>query len=335
MKKNIFYLIGICIIIIFLPYVIAGIYHNISIRSHQYMPYDGRVVLLPVDSDVTTPIDYNQYLYGMVARNLISFDETVLTCPDFVRLNILLANTYLKNEFENTTILSNEFLQNYYIEESELIKVWGSNYSAYHDYIISLITEMSGKYLGYSATNDIQNGTPNIVPIHPYFHRISCGQTRIPKDSDALNLSYLKSADTSQDLEEAGFLSITTLSYNDFAATLQEHYPSTFTNLSAEQMIRQIQIASKTNEYVDSVLLGSTTVSGEEFANLFSLNSTCFSFNFQKDHIKIITKGIGHGYGISLSYACRMLENGSTLEDVLQYFYQDVHIISNNSFLQN
>ena len=67
-------------------------------------------------------------------------------------------------------------------------------------------------------------------------------------------------------------------------------------------------------------------MSGDDFMNLFQINSPSFTLTFQEQSLKIITKGIGHGYGISLTHALRMAKEGNTYTDIVQFFYENVEI---------
>ena len=69
-------------------------------------------------------------------------------------------------------------------------------------------------------------------------------------------------------------------------------------------------------------------MSGEDFAKVLDLNSSCLSMETVNNSIKITTKGKGNGLGVSIYTADYMAKNGSTCEDILNKFYTNITIIS-------
>jgi stage II sporulation protein D len=155
--------------------------------------------------------------------------------------------------------------------------------------------------------------------ITPYFHKLSAGATRTGP------FSYLICADTSRDLENSDFLSVTELTYSQFCETILQKYPDC--GISEEHPQDFIQIISRDDAgYVTKILIGSITISGEEFADLFDLSSPSFTITYPQNALKIVTKGIGHGYGISLNYASYLAANQNTYDTIISYFYDNIEI---------
>jgi len=76
-----------------------------------------------------------------------------------------------------------------------------------------------------------------------------------------------------------------------------------------------------------SVRIGSVTVPGTEFRELFGLRSTFISFNFPSpESVEIITKGYGHGVGMSQCGADALAREGYTFEEILKYYYSGVEV---------
>ena len=55
-----------------------------------------------------------------------------------------------------------------------------------------------------------------------------------------------------------------------------------------------------------------------------ALNSACFYFSELDGKIRILTKGIGHGLGLSQYGANELAKQGKNYQDILKYYYQDV-----------
>lgn len=307
MKKTVILIFISLATILLIPYLIT-IYMTGQISPAATIPYDGRVISID-KNNVTTSIDYNEYLLGIVARNLVSMEDSVYDNTEFLKLNCVLANTLLEHEFEKNNEINNDFLSQYFISDIELQKLWGDLYSERK-------SKLEEAFLQVKDLVIYNNGSI----IRPFYHFISSGMTRASFDADTY--PYLCCRNTNEDLEERGFLSVTELSKEEFMSHFNEY------NLYAGDSLKSIlQISSRDESgYVTEIQVGDLTMTGDEFTTMFNLNSSALSFIIKDDSIKIITKGIGHGYGISLYYALAMAESGSTYTDIINYFYENVEI---------
>ena len=76
--------------------------------------------------------------------------------------------------------------------------------------------------------------------------------------------------------------------------------------------------------YVTEVTCGRTVANGEAVRQALHLNSACFYFSELDGKIRILTKGIGHGLGLSQYGANELAKQGKNYQDILKYYYQDV-----------
>ena len=84
--------------------------------------------------------------------------------------------------------------------------------------------------------------------------------------------------------------------------------------------------ACDTAGYVLQVKVGEETVSGEEFRSNYHLESSCFSLQHYNGKLRITTRGIGHGLGMSQYTANELAKEGKNVEDILQYFFEGTQI---------
>ncbi len=80
--------------------------------------------------------------------------------------------------------------------------------------------------------------------------------------------------------------------------------------------------------YVKEIQIGAHIYSGEEIRQALSLPSSSFTMEEREGKIRIICKGIGHGYGLSQYGADAMAREGKGAEEILKYYYQNIVIIS-------
>lgn len=301
-------------VVLLVPYTITMAMTGVKETDEVIVPYDGRIVIVESSNSVSQNVDYSQYLAGMTARNLISFDENVWNYPEFIKLNCVISNTLLTEAFPDCDVLSEEFLTEHYISEEKLKKLWGENFSARMDIIKNALNETKGLVITYDST-----------PIKPFYHMISNGMTRPSMDTG--KYPYLKSVNTNKDLEEKGFLCVRQYESLDFINVINENFENTGLDKNITSLKENIQIISRDDAgYITQLQIGNLRMSGDDFMNLFSINSSSFTLTFQENSLKIITKGIGHGYGISLSYALTLAEEGKSYPDIIQFFYENVEI---------
>ena len=115
------------------------------------------------------------------------------------------------------------------------------------------------------------------------YHAVSAGKTR---EGGALGegYTYLTSADCAGDVESADYLQIF-------------YFP--------ELELPVIESRDSAG-YVLTVRLGDETLTGEAFRFRYELNSSCFTAEETDQGVRIVTRGLGHGFGMSLYTAGRM-----------------------------
>ena len=182
-----------------------------------------------------------------------------------------------------------------YYTPGELEELWGyDQFEWYEERIEKAVEDTAGEILAVE-------GKPVDLP----FHAVSAGRTR---EGSLLGESYtyLEPVECPGDVEAADYLKIQTVQLNE----------------SLE--IRKRDEAG----YVTEVRLGEEVLTGEEFRSRFSLNSSCFTAERVEDGVRITTKGLGHGLGLSMYQANLQALKGCSYLEILSYFYKNVECIS-------
>ena len=78
--------------------------------------------------------------------------------------------------------------------------------------------------------------------------------------------------------------------------------------------------------YVTEVKIGEEVLSGDSFRNTYGLASSCFELQKFEQTTQVITKGVGHGLGLSQYTANEMAKEGKAYQEILQYFYEGTEI---------
>ena len=78
--------------------------------------------------------------------------------------------------------------------------------------------------------------------------------------------------------------------------------------------------------YVLDVQVGEETINGENFRETYGLSSSCFELQEFQKNTRAITKGVGHGLGLSQYTANEMAKEGKTYKEILEYFFEGTEI---------
>lgn len=87
--------------------------------------------------------------------------------------------------------------------------------------------------------------------------------------------------------------------------------------------------------YAVSVSVGEETCSGENFRDTYGLASSCFELQEFEENTRVITKGVGHGLGLSQYTANEMAKEGKNHKEILQYFFEGTEIQEVTEILWN
>ena len=201
----------------------------------------------------------------------------------------------------------------------ELQEIWDKElFEGYYEKIHRAVEETCGKVLVYQG---------NYVDI-PY-HAVSAGQTR---DGVLLGegYSYLKAVECPGDLEAKNFLTVDELREEEMlqsdAALFSDREVSTEEKTSTESLLEIV--SQDASGYVTKIRVGEKILAGEEFRHMFDLPSSCFTLQVQNDGYVITTKGLGHGFGLSMYQAQLKAAQGKNSFEILQYFYEELECIS-------
>ena len=268
MKNTMKNILGICFLILFLPYVIT-----LLLSGRQGV---GRQEKLPER-------EY-EVLEMMLSEDLSWMDASTL------RLLAVLKRTEVVRQQESGVSIV-----------QDLPKLYGGLYSRVYE----AVEETEGQVVTI-------NGEFRELP----YHGISSGHTR---DGKLLGEEYfyIKAVDCPLDSEAEEYLQFFYMDKEEFYKRLG--YPELKILPTAER---------DEADYVNRLILGDAILQGEKARELLHLPSSCFFLEEDGRRIRITVKGSGHGFGISLYTAGRMMEDGADMKEIFQHFYEDAECIT-------
>lgn len=294
MMERIKTLLSLIIIIICLPYLVTFIVQG------DFMNEAGEEEA----SEIRPDEDTERLILTLAGEMPVTYEKEALKAQSVIaRTNLAYAKEHDQAEPE-------------YISQEEMReRLGGKDYQKYYELLKQCVQETAGEVITCQE---------KVVQL-PY-HYVSAGKTRERTNPEGKkNVSYLKSVSSMTDVSNERFLKIEFLSKKQFRNKLRSAYPDIqFPEESIDKMASVIKRDSAS--YVLIVQLPGKKITGEEFQNVFALNSTCFSIKEVDGKVRIVTKGYGQGYGLSQYGANEMAKKGSSYKQILEYYYTGITI---------
>ena len=91
--------------------------------------------------------------------------------------------------------------------------------------------------------------------------------------------------------------------------------------------INKIQIVSRDDtNHVKEIKVGDKIYKGTTFRSLLKLRSTDFDIMVNDNSVVFITRGFGHGVGMSQTGADSLAKEGKNYEEIIKHYYSGVEI---------
>ena len=153
-------------------------------------------------------------------------------------------------------------------------------------------------------------------PIIPVWHLVNSGQTE-----SAANISYLASVPSPWDTESVYAETERSYTGEELELLLKSGLPDWKPGTTVSGLVRTA------SGRVRQATVGNRTVSGKELQQILQLPSDCFLlFPASDGGVRILCRGIGDGLGMSQIGADFMAKRGYSYQEILTYYYTDVHI---------
>lgn len=260
--------------------------------------------LLPQERADGQEMDEEEYLAGIVAEE-ISLEYQ----PEAIKAQTVIARTALKRALA----YEEEMPQS--MSREEMLSLWGQDgFEKNYQVLEEALAATEGEIMTWENE-----------PIQAAYHAVSAGKTRDGKEALGAKLPYLSSVDSSMDIPSHDYLKVVFMGKKELADKLNQACPEA--ELTEEGLAEQIVVTKRdSSEYALEVAVGKQTMAGEDFRDCLGLNSACFSIKEVEGKMRIVTKGMGHGIGLSQYGANEMAKAGSDYKEILKYYYKDVTV---------
>lgn len=241
----------------------------------------------------------NEYLIGAVAGEMpASFNIEAL------KAQAVVSRTYLLKRIKNNNIIIDSTMQQVYKDNNELKNMWKNDFDKYYSKIKKAVLDTDKIAIYYNGDY-----------IDALYHSTSNGYTLNSEDVWSNAIPYLKSVENKWDLNASSYLKNTN---KDIAYVL---------SLFGIDDINKIQIVSRDDtNHVKEIKVGDKIYKGTTFRSLLKLRSTDFDIMVNDNSVVFITRGFGHGVGMSQYGANGMANEGYNYIDILNHYYTNVSI---------
>jgi len=201
-----------------------------------------------------------------------------------------------------------------YHSPERLRERWGDDFGIHRQTIAQAVAGTDGSIMLYDN-----------LPILAAFHAASSGFTEA---SGAIwnQLPYLQSVRTFESAADMPrYLVEVELTFDEFRQTAVQGIPGV--QLAEDDASNWISDLTYTDSgRLANLTIGGVTVTGAEFRRLFGLRSTNITFSFPAQGMTIVTRGHGHGVGMSQFGANTLAGLGLTYEAILKWYYTNIDI---------
>lgn len=256
-------------------------------------------------------MDASKYLAGVLASRFSLSQQ-----PEVLKAECVMLRTKVYKAMGDNMSIDSDTLGMDYMTEKEMKNQWGDSFTDNYNLITDCISSTSNMLMSYNGQL-----------IDTYYHEVSAGKTRSGQEfMGTTDYDYLKQVVCDEDMESPDYLSVVTLSYQDFIDKFSKYSNN---SISINNPASSVQIVLRdSSDYVLKVQVGNVMMSGEEFAAAIGINSSCFWLETADNQVKLTTKGKGNGLGLSIYTADKMAQSGSSCTDILNRFYSNITIIS-------
>ncbi len=311
MRKVIIKTLIVSLTILILPFILTLIVkHSSSDAFLETMNYS---VYYELDGNKEA-ISFDTYLMGVVAATMpVTYHMEALKAQAVIARTYAIYNmSKLSASSPGKSRFSTSELGLSYLSLEALKSYWGeASYSDNYSKLEKAVYETKDKVLLYRN-----------ALILPLFFDTGSGYTRNASEAWGVEIPYLVSVPSKQDVTSTNYLTIREYELPDLITALTRYY--TDITLTTDKFFEEVTVASRDSAgYVIKMNLGSQTVSGEEFAKVLNLASNHFYLEAYDNKARIICNGVGHGIGLSQYGANAMADENRTYSDILTYYYTD------------
>jgi len=308
------------VLVLIVPFILTLLFSSSDAKYNSFDIMDFEIYYELNGSEEL--LDFDEYLMGIVAANMpAGYDIEALKAQAVIARTYALYNiSLLSKDNPGKMKFATSELGLSYLSMASMEQFWGSD--AYVDYYTKIENAV------YATVDEVLFYKKNLIL--PVFFSTGSGYTRNASEAWGIDIPYLSSVSSKQDVTSTNYLNITEYLVSSLISSLEKNYSDL--NITEENFFEEVKVTERDNvDYVTKINLGSLTVSGEEFAKVLGLNSNHFYIENYEGKARIICNGVGHGVGLSQYGANAMALEGYSYPEILNHYYTDIELVNISS----
>ncbi len=293
------------LILISIPFFVVNFYKENSYKEEIIkLKYISSIIVRVkrVNKNRIDNVMLEDYVVGVVAGEMpVSFEMEALKAQAVASRSYVLRkiNDNINNDYDVVDTTSNQV----YLDLDDLKDNWGNDYVNYLNRVREAVNDTSMEYLEYDGE-----------VINAMFFSTSNGYTEDCVSVFSSDVPYLRSVESSWDSSvNSNFSYRKEIDLKSFYEKLGLEYNNKLNILILER--------SNSNRVI-SLRINGVKFSGRDIYNKLGIRSTDFSIDQDGDKVVIITKGYGHGVGMSQYGAYGMAKEGYSYKEILDHYYK-------------
>jgi len=268
---------------------------NLDIKC-DYSDAKFKVKVKDINGDIEKEIVLKDFLVGVLFTN-----STVGIDIEVLKAMCVLYRTYTfyKMNVDKYISIDDELMKYRNLSYYKLLYI--DNYGEFHKEILDAVNSTDCIFMTYDNQY-----------IKPYIHHTNNGFT-----GDMPGVPYLERKYSLWDFLSPLYLDIKVFDYEQLEGLL---------NVNKEGL-QHFQILELTpGGSITKIKVGPIVYTGEELQKRLNLNSSNITILINNSDVKFITRGYGHGLGLSISGASELAKSGCSYLQILNYYFSKCKI---------
>lgn len=244
-------------------------------------------------------LDLENYVIGVVAGEMPALFQ-----DEALKAQAVAARSYvLSKEKDGNYVVSASTSDQVFLTSYEMKEKWQNDYDEYYNKILNAVKKTTGEVL--TKDNKI---------LKAFYFSMSNGYTENSKD--------VFGEDLTQSVESPFEISL-----SNFEIVKEFSKSELLEKLGVDNLNIENQQISET-KHTSSIIIGGKKFSGIEVRKLLNLRSTDFEIKQVGENFNIITRGYGHGVGMSQYGANELAKSGKSYKEILAYYYKNTKLVN-------
>lgn len=246
-------------------------------------------------------MDVDDYVLGVLACEMpASFNEEAL------KAGAVVARTFYFYKLLNNDAYVAKTTDQCFINELEMREKWKDDFDKYYNILKNIVNDTSGEFVSYNG--DI---------IESFYFSMSNGYTENVENVFGASRPYLVSVDSSWDKGLNSYQKEEYFTKSEFLDKL---------GLEDSSDINIDIISKNESGRINTIKVNGKVFKGTDFRKKLGIRSTDAVVEVLENKVKIVTKGYGHGVGLSQYGANEMAKLGYNYKDIIKHYYVGTEI---------